>query len=161
MGWPKRMILDEAYGELGLQGYVFDISPEEQQTALRRLDTMMATWEAKGIRVGYAFPAGPGESDLDVDSGLPDMAVETVYLNLAIRLAAGKGKQLSQSTHSTAKEGYTTLLWRAATPIEQQMPSTMPRGAGNRAWNTEQPFFPPPDLNPLRVGQNGDLDFLE
>lgn len=159
--WTKRQLIDEAYGELAMQGYVFDISPEEQQTALRRMDTMMATWEAKGIRVGYAFPSSPTDSDLDTPSGLPDSAVETTYLNLAIRLAAGLGKQLQASTRKAASDGYDTLLWAAAAPQQQQLPNTLPRGAGNKPWRTvDQPFFPSPDTNPLRISQGDDLDIL-
>lgn len=155
--WTKRELVAEAYGELALAGYTFDITPEEQQAALRRLDTMMATWEARGIRVGYAFPSGPGTSDLDTPSGLPDAAVETVYLNLAIRLAPGTGKQLQPSTLTNARAGYDTLLWAAAHPQQQQLPNTLPRGAGNKPWRTQQPFFPRPDDSPLGISQGGDL----
>lgn len=156
--WTKRQLIDEAYSELALAGYVFDISPEEQQTALRRLDTMMATWEAKGIRVGYAFPAGPDDSDLDQASGLPDSAVETVFLNLAIRRAPGMGKQISSDTRKAARDGYDTLLWAAARPQEQQLPNTMPVGAGNRAWRgNRRPFFPTPCDDTLGITQGGDL----
>ncbi len=159
MSWSKRQIISEAFGELAIQGYEFDVSPEEVQTALRRLDTMMATWEARGIRVGYAFPSSPEDSSADSDSGLPDSAVETTYLNLAIRLAAGYGKQISAETKRSAKEGFDTLLWAAAQPIEQQQPDTMPRGAGNRAWgDNPRPFFPTPDNSPLGIGAGGSLD---
>lgn len=161
MGWTKRQLINEAFGELALQGYEFDITPEEQQTALRRLDTMMATWEARGVRIGYAFPSSPDASDPDRDSGLPDSAVETVYLSLAIRIAAGFGKQLTSDTKRTAREGFDVLLWAAARPIEQQLPSMLPRGAGNRIWrNSERPFFPAPDDSPLGISQGGDLDIL-
>lgn len=159
--WTKRQLIEEAFTELALQGYEFDISPEEQNTALRRLDTMMATWEGKGIRVGYLFPSGPDDSDPDSASGLPDSAVETVYLNLAIRLAAGFGKQLNPTTQQTARDGYDALLWRAAMPREQQMPNTLPRGAGNRVYNDQRPFFPRPDDNPLQINRGGGLDILE
>lgn len=159
MGWTKRQLINEAFAELALQGYEFDITPEEQQTALRRLDMMMATWEARGVRVGYAFPASPDDSDLDTDSGMPDSAVETTYLNLAVRIAAGFGKQVSVDTKRAAREGFDVLLWGAAQPIEQQQPSTMPRGAGNRIYrNSQRPFYNAPDNNPLDIAQGGDLN---
>lgn len=161
MGWTKRQLIDEAFAELALAGYSFDITPEEQQTALRRLDTMLATWEAKGVRVGYAFPTSPEDSSLDAQSGLPDGAVETVFLHLALRIATGFGKQLSSATRKAASDGYDALLWAAARPIEQQLPNTMPRGAGNKPWRTvNQPFFPRPDENPLQIAQGGDLTIL-
>jgi len=162
MAWTKRQLVAEAFAELSVAGWEFDLEPEEEETALRRLDTMMATWAAKGVNVGYKFPASADDSDLDDDSGLPDSACETVYLNLAIRLAPGFGKAISAETKKNAREGYDTLLIGAATPSQQQLPDTMPRGAGNKPWRTaNQPFFPPPDDDPLQIGSNGNLEILE
>lgn len=161
MGWSKRQLVNEAYGELALQGYEFDLSPEEVQTALRRMDTMVATWEAKGVRIGYAFPSSPDDSNPDTDAGIPDSAVEAVYMNLAVRLAASNGKQLQGATSRVAKQAYDTLLWPAAQPQQQKLPSTLPRGAGNRIWRNEQnPFFPTPSDSPLGIEQGGDLQIL-
>lgn len=161
MGWTKRQLIDEAFGELAL-GSDFDITPEEQQTALRRLDAMMATWETRGVRVGYAFPSSPDASEIGADSGLPDHAVETVALHLAMRLAPGFGKQVTVETRRHAREGFDALLKAAAQPIEQQQPDTMPRGAGNRTWpsNGQRPYFPTPSDSPLGIAQGGALDIL-
>ena len=152
MAWTKAQIIDEAFSELAL-GSTFDMEPEERETALRRLDTMMATWEAKGVRVGYN---GPGL--LASDSGIPLSAVETVYLNLAVRIAGGFGKQVSALTLTTARAGYDTLLIAAAMPPEQQLPS-MPRGAGQRVgtYSLGGSFSPAPDQNPLQTTPGGDL----
>lgn len=160
--WTKRELIAEAFSELTLAESEFDLTPEEQETALRRLDTMMAMWDAKGIRIGYALPTGANGSDLDQPSGIPDSATETVYLNLALRIAPGFGKQLSQDTRKNARDGYDVLLWAAAQPQAQQMPNTMPRGAGNKPWSVAgRPFFPTPSNDPLQISQGGDLDFLE
>jgi hypothetical protein len=158
VAWTKRQLIDQAFEELALAGHEFDITPEEQQNALRRLDTMVATWEARGIRIGYLLPSTPDGSDLDQSSGLPDSAVEAAYMNLAVRLAAGYGKALPPDTRRVAREAYETLLWAAAQPIEQQLPNTLPRGAGNKPWRTvNQPFFGRPDDSPLGISQGGDL----
>jgi len=141
--WTKRQLCNEALGELAIQGYEFDIRPEELASAVRRLDTLMATWESKGIQLGYAFPASLDESDPDTLSGVPDYAVEAVYLNLAIRLAPGYGKQVSPDTKKAAGEAYMQLLWSAASPLQQPQPNTLPRGAGNKPWTIQrQPFLP-------------------
>jgi hypothetical protein len=162
MSWTKEQLIDEAFAELRLAGYTFDITPEEKQTALRRMDTMMATWEAKGVRVGYPLPSSPDDSNISDDSGLPDSATEAVFLNLAKRLAPGFGKQLSAQTLSAARDAYDTLLWAAARPPQQQLPSTTPRGAGNRPWrNAVSPFFPVPETDPLTLSAGGDLDIQE
>lgn len=160
MSWTKRALIREAYAELGLAAYEFDISADEEQTALRRLDTMLATWEAKGVRIGYAFPATQDDSDPDDESGIPDSAVEAVYANLAIRLAGGFGKAVSPTLAGTARDAYNTLLIRAAMPPQQQLPETMPRGAGNRGPLSRQ-FFPTPDQSPLQPGAGESLDILQ
>lgn len=159
MGWTKKQIIDDAFGELALAGYEFDITPEEREMAKRRLDAMLATWEARGVRVGYAFASGPGTSDIDADSGLPDAAVDPVVMNLAVRLSASMGKVAPATTKKAAAEGLAVLMLGAAFPEEQQLPSSMPRGAGNRPWRTiNRPFFTKPDTSPLQTSEGGDLD---
>ena len=56
MGYKKRQFISAAFEEIGLASYVFDLQPEQLQSALRRLDAMMADWNAKGIRLGYPAP---------------------------------------------------------------------------------------------------------
>lgn len=159
MGWTKLDIVKEAYSELALAGYTFDLSPDELERGARKLDMMMAYFDGKGIRVGYALASGPSTTDLSAESGIPLNAVEPVVINLACRLAPGEGKQLPPDLSARAREGYQALMLAAALPIEQQMPSTMPRGAGNKA--QQRPFMPTPDTSHLRQGEGGDLDFLD
>lgn len=162
MGWSKRDLVSEAFGELALAGYDFDLSPEEMLFGLRRLDTMMASWLAIQIQVGYAFGTSPSDSDLDQDSGLQLFAVEAVYLSLAARLAAGKGKALPASTKAAIKAAYDALVSRVASDQvqEQQQRANTPRGAGSKGWRlTNQPFVTTPDTGPLQVADDGGLDF--
>ncbi len=160
MGWTKQELIDEAFGELALQGFTFNLDADVMQSALRRLDSLMATWNGKGIRIGYALPSSPSSSELDSDSGLPDWATEGVFLALAVRLSATMGKSLSPSTMSSAKAAYDVITARCAFPMQQQLPSNLPLGSGNKPWrNTLQPFFPVP-TDPL-VTADGDsaIDF--
>ena len=160
-GWTKGQIIEEALGELALQGHVFNLGADEMKSALRRLDMMMATWNAKGIRVGYALPTRADGSDLDQMSGLPDMALEAVMLNLAIRLAGGYGKALPPQTMATAKAAYDVLIVAAAKPIEQQYPAGVPRGAGSKPYRLGtyfSPFIPSP-RDPLAPGADSEFEF--
>lgn len=160
MGWTKRSLIEDAYGELALAGYEFDLSAEEMQTGLRRLDLMMAQWSGpgRGLQLGYSVGLSPTGSDLDDDSGLPIYAIRTVVCSLAIELAPGNGKPLHPSTLSAARDGMQQLLVRAAFPAEQQLPNTLPRGAGSKPWRTtNQPFMSSPDTGPLQVGEDGGL----
>lgn len=159
MGWTKRQFVTQAFEEIGLASYVFDLTPEQLDSALRRLDSMIAAWNALGIRLGYPLPSIPDDSDLDEQTNVPDSSVEAIYTNLAIKLAPSYGKQVMPDTKATAKESYNTLLSIAAMPMQQQMPSTMPAGAGNKPWRiSDTPFLTPP-TDPVLAGRDGQIEF--
>jgi hypothetical protein len=122
MSYKKRQFISAAFEEIGLASYVFDLQPEQLQSALRRLDAMMADWNAKGIRLGYPLPSSPQDSDLDEDTLVPDSAYEAIICSLGIRLAPSYGKQVMIETKTTAKQGYDILLQRATFPLEKQLP---------------------------------------
>lgn len=158
MGWTKRQFVTQAFEEIGLAAYVFDLTPEQLQSALRRLDAMMASWNAKGIRLGYPIPSSPDDSDLDEQTNVPDSANEAIYTNLGVRLASSFGKEVTLSAKGTAKVAYDTLMMRAALPPEQQLPGTMPSGAGNKPWRTyDDPFLRQP-TDPVLAGQDGPIE---
>ena len=159
MGYSKRQFVASAFEEIGLASYAFDLQPQKFESALRRLDAMMASWNALGIRLGYPLPSSPQFSDLDAPSEVPDSANEAIITNLAVKIAPGYGKQVMPDTKATAKETYNTLLSRAAVPLEQQLPGTMPSGAGNKPWRVyDDPFLRPP-VDPVLAGQDGPIQF--
>lgn len=159
MGWTKRQFVTQAFDEIGLASYVFDLTPEQLQFALVRLDTMIASWNALGIRLGYPLPSSPQDSDLDEQTDVPDSSNEAIYTNLAIKLAPSYGKQVMTDTKITAKASYNTLLSRAALPMEQQLPGTMPAGAGNKSWrNYDDPFIRRP-IDPVLAGQDNPIEY--
>jgi hypothetical protein len=159
MSWTKRQFVEQAFEEVGYASYTFDLTPEQLESAMRRLDAMMATWNGKGIRLGYPIPTSPENSSLDQATEVPDSANEAIYTNLAVRLAPSIGKVASVELKATAREGYRVLLNRAtATPPTQQLPGTMPSGAGNKPWRNDNPFLDAPD-DPIETGGDGPLDF--
>ena len=90
---------------------------------------------------------------------MPDSSNEAIYTNLGVKLAPSYGKQVMADTKMTAKESYNTLLSRAAMPVEQQLPGTMPAGAGNKPWRVyDDPFIRRPYF-PVLAGQDGPLEF--
>lgn len=159
MGYSKRQFVSAAFEEIGLASYAFDLQPQQFESALRRLDAMMADWNGKGIRLGYPLPSSPQFSDLDAQSEVPDSANEAIITNLATRIAPSYGKQVMPQTMVTARNAYQTLLSRATMPFEQQLPGTMPSGAGNKPWRVyDDPFLRRP-VDPLLAGQDGQIQF--
>lgn len=159
MAYTKRDIVEQAFEEIGLASYVFDLQPQQLDSALRRLDAMMATWNAKGIRLGYPLPSSPADSDLDQETGVPDNAIEAMVLNLAVRVAPGFGKTVSPDTKGNAKRAYNEIVANSAMPIEMQLGNqTIPAGAGNKGWRYyNNPFLREPQ-DPLQVGSDGIFD---
>ncbi len=161
MSWTKGEIINDIFAMLAIHGYVSDIEPEEERLAGRIVDTMMAEWDARGIRIGYALSSSPGSLNLEQDSGVPLYAVSAVISNGAVRLAAAKGKVVTQELKAQAKTGYDQLLIDAARPQQQQLPNTLQRGQGSKPWRTRnRPYLPTPDDSPLRDSQGGDLTIL-
>jgi len=160
MSWTKKQFVVQAFDELGIAAYIYDLQPEQLQTALRRLDAMMASWNALGIRIGYPLPDSPGDSDIDAATSVPDRANEAIYTNLAIRVAPGMGKVVSMDTKLAAKAAYNNLLLAGVQPTEMVLPITMPLGAGNKPnqLGSDNPFTPQQDV-PLQAGNDSYLNF--
>ena len=155
MSYTKRQLVEAAMAEIGLASYAFDLMPEQREQALRRLDSMMAEWNTRGLRLGYPVPDNPADSDIDVDSNVPDAAWEAVITNLAIRVAPSYGKVVSPETKTTARHALNTILSRASMPSQIKLPS-MPSGAGNKTFDA--PFTENPNTD-LIAGPDATLDF--
>lgn len=158
MSWTKRQFVIQAFEEIGFASYQFDLEPEQLQAALRRLDSMMATWNGIGLRLGYPIPTSPENSDLDEETLVPDAANEAIYMNLALRIAGTVGKQVMPTTLAIARKSYSDLLLKIAQPMEKQFPGTLPSGAGNKPWRDDNPFLDRP-TDPVTTGGDGPLEF--
>ena len=135
MGWTKREFLNQAFEEIGLASYVYDLTPEQLWSALRRLDSMMANFNANGICVGWQMSTTPNKSEIDFQTRVPDAANEAIYLNLAVRLASSYGRTVSQELKHLADVAYTTLLnWFMTVTPQRNFPTTLPLGAGAKPW---------------------------
>jgi hypothetical protein len=126
---------------------------------MRKMDAMLATWNSKGVRLGYPIPSSPEDSNLDAESGIPDSANEAVFLNLALRLAPSYGKLISQETRQNAKQSFDTLMSLAGFSAQLQPRQGTVAGAGhwqNRYGNLNDPFLSPPN-DPIEAGNDGEL----
>lgn len=159
MSWTKRQLVEAAFEEIGYAAYTFDLQPEQLQSALRKLDSMLAQWNATGVRLGYPVPTEADGSDLDQDSNLPDAANEAVFLNLALRIASSVGKAPAMETKTNAKNAYDRLMAIAAQPGRMQFPDTLPAGAGSKSWRYEDDPFVRKPADPLLAAADAPIDF--
>ena len=160
MSWTKRQFVSQAYEEIGYASYQYDLDPEQLQSAMRKMDSMLATWYTKGIQLGYPIPSSPENSDLDEETSVPDSANEAIYLNLAIRLAPSLGKMVMPETKLAAKAAYDAIAANAAVPQEQQI-TGLPRGAGSKYWiDNGNPMLDKANTDPLQIEEGGNLGFI-
>lgn len=158
MAWTKRQIINQAFDEIGIASYQFDVTTAEIENATRRLDTMIGTWEGMGIKLRYPFPYYQIDSSINSDSGIPIYATEAVYLGLAIRLASGYGKTVSPETKKSFADAFYALQNRTvgATPERKIDASSIPLGAGCKSWGSYDAFFPTPE-EALETANNDEL----
>lgn len=140
MSWTKRQLINKAFSRLGLASYTFDMNDEQWDDALTTLDSMMATWNRKGIRINYPFSTSPENTDLDQETDVPIDAAEAIFTNLSVNLASDYGKVPAPTLLAKAKETYNALLIRAAQPKEMVYPTTLPAGSGNKPWVIDSPY---------------------
>lgn len=145
----KLQIIEGAFSELGMSGYSVDMQPEEKQDALRKLDTMLAMWAGKGIRLGYSGADGNQDDAMQT----PLWADDAIQLSLAIRLAPSFGKTPSVETKIAAREAMAVVYGRCIQPSNKPIPGYA--GAG-RGWTYAQNAQPLPEID---LGNSGVLDF--
>jgi len=150
MGWTKGQFVEQAFVEIGLAPYFYDLAPEQLNVALVRLDAMIARWNGQGIMLGYPL-SNPTSSTLDTPTDVPDSATQAIICNLALIISPLFGKTPNLETKNSANQGYKTLLSRAAMPNEMQLPS-MPMGAGNIPYSIDRPFRESP-ANSITVNE--------
>ncbi len=156
MSMTRRQVCLLALTEIGVAQRDVDVSADEYATACRRLDMMVARWNAAGLHLGYPIPLA-GEVNLNADTALPAHALEAVVACLAVKLAPSYGKTVSRETKQTASEGFQTLMSFSTIPPDSVMRGGMPLGG-----RQPTPFWPQftrePDPN-LIVGDDTDLEF--
>ncbi len=139
-GRPKRDIIELAFDDCGMAGYEFDRTPEEQSMALRKLNAMMM--EQPWSLLGYAQPAyGVGQAE--GGSGLPDFAINTVAMYLALRIAPGMGVSLAPEQRAAMSRSLMNLQSEIAVIPTVELPGNTVRGSGRRflgGWGLSYPY---------------------
>lgn len=137
----KQQLVDAAYNDVALNGWELDITPEEKDTALTRLDTLMWELFGRGLDLGYNFPTGIGAGNLSDDLGVPDQAFNGLSILLARKLCPTMGKKLSQESREAVDDGMKAVRSAAINPVPfMQLPKGTPLGSGGKPWTTRYPF---------------------
>ena len=137
----KRDLVDAMFNEVALNGWELDISPEEKDTALKRLDALMWELLGRGIDLGYNFPDGIGQGNLADELGCPDQSFNGLAILGAQKLCPTMGKKLSQESREALSSAMKAVRSAASGFIPSvSLPKGTPLGSGNKPWSTRYPF---------------------
>lgn len=131
----KRDLIGQAYIEVALNNWDYDVTPEELDKALMRLDMLAAELVGRGIDIGYNAPSAVGLSNLSDELGCPDQAFFGLAVLLAKRLCSSMGKQLSQSSREALNDAMKAVRSAAVVLVpSMSLARGTPLGSGNRSW---------------------------
>lgn len=132
----RGTIFADAFEAIGIPEYVFDTTAEEQASAARRLDAMMALpwWD----QLEYT-PTG-GDPQPDVEMTTDPRFDDAIAYNLAVRLAPGFGKQVSAFVRGEARRLYADVVGESIKSETLPAPRTQVAGGGN--WRRHWWMFP-------------------
>lgn len=137
----KRTLVNMVFEEMGLAGYEFDATPEEQASVMRRMDAIMGELRMQEINLNYNFPLALGGGDLDDAAGIPDETANAVVLLVALRAMTPIGKSMSNESRVAYSQALSALRTAYAIIPERPLPNATIRGAGSKPWGTWQPFM--------------------
>lgn len=131
----KADCINNAYQEIRISGLTVQAGPEENKTALRKLEAMANEFEGRNVCVNYNFEDTP---DLNSSAGIETKYRESFELCLAVRLLSIFGKGASDKVDQvlfTRESGSWTFLSGTTAPIQRvQAPNRMPIGSGNERY---------------------------
>lgn len=137
----KRLLVGQMFTECQINSWELDITPEEQDDALTRLDMLMWELIGRGIDLGYNFPAGIGQGDLDDELGCPDQAFFGLATLGAQRLCSTMGKNQSVTTIKTLDAAMKAVRSAALSLVPTMgLARSTPLGSGNRFWGSWRNF---------------------
>lgn len=137
----KRQLVEQMFTECAINGWEYDITADEKDVALTRLDALMWELRGRGIDIGYNFPLGIGQGALNDVLGCPDQAFYGLAVLGAERLCPTMGKMQSKESRIALNSAMKAVRSAAVSlaPSSALAPST-PIGSGNKPWGLRYPF---------------------
>ena len=128
-GTPKRNILEIAFENCGSAGFEFERTPEEYNSALRKLNVMMYEWPWNLLNFNQPTYGAGVVDDL---SGIPNDTIGAVAMTLALRIAPTMGATLSPEASAELVRARSIVEANYSVIPTQYLGDDTVVGAGNR-----------------------------
>lgn len=133
-------VIKDALTEITVLGAEAPVEPTDAQGAIRYLNRLMTSLDAKGVDLGYTEVTNFAD-EITVPAG----AIEGIIFTLATRLWTqySDGQPLPTSLLAAAVSGLEAMRAIAVTVGASEYPDTLPIGSGNE-WdgNRNSKFYP-------------------
>lgn len=124
----KRQIILDAYEEIGLGPSAYSPNGADIQSALRRLDALMAQYAGMSAAAGWPYGGGA-----DQETGLPFQYQRAVITGLAVDLAPAVGRSPSPQTLTAAAQGRNLMMRDGVKPLPKALDTlAIPAGQGHK-----------------------------
>jgi len=139
----KRQLVEQAFTEVSLNGWEFDITADEKDVALRRLDALMYELASRDVNLSYNFPTAMGEGSLNDALGVPDGAFFGLAIMLAKRLCPTMGKTMSTESRMALNDAQKAVYGIGQTIPAVNFANGTAWGSGNKPWSSRYPYTDP------------------
>lgn len=148
-------LVTDALEEIIVQSDEAPIEQSEGRAAIRALNDMMMSYEARGINLGYTVV-----TSLADDITVPLGAVRWMKLQLAIEMAPRYNATVDNVLLMKVKDAYQAALNLSYDSIQSEYPSTLPIGSGNDSQGISSGHFYP-DMESTILTETGGSIALE
>jgi len=148
MGRLKVDTIQDAYSQLRISGLTVNPTPSDLETALVRLENMMAELSSRNICTGYNAEDEPDPNSV---TNVERYAWQMMATNLAVRLIPDFNKDVPMALNqlATASMSSVSAISAKKALCETPYPSRQPRGSGSTLrYNRWQRFYRPTETAP-------------
>ncbi len=139
--------INDAYSRMRVSGLTVVPTPEDLETALQRMENMLAQFEARNICLGYNFEDEPDPNSV---TNVERWAWDLIATNLAIRLIPDFNKAVPQALINEANQTLSFASGKTAKVRQVDYPRRQPVGSGNTLrYNRWARFYRPQGQTPL------------
>lgn len=135
----KIDLVNDCFEALLRTGVTTQATPDEQQKALFKLESMMAELESRNMATGFNFESPPQP---DTPSGLQDWMELAISEALAMRIWPNFSPEaVNPQLPVNARQSMSNFCARLAVVNAVQYAGRMPLGSGNQPWQAYRKFY--------------------
>ena len=153
----KGEIVENAFTEIGMASYVYQLQAEDIAFGLQLLEYVILFLDSEGIELNWPLADDPFKVDPQEQVNLPPYSISGVTAQLAIDLCSGYGKSPNPATVMRAARGFNSMISVGAMPGRIALNHAVPLGSGNKYWRMYRTFVHADRPRRIDITPNGNI----